>query len=334
MSSDLPDAEQRKLKSLLADFNSAAEPGPFAYEWCHHHPGERPFHLVLGAMVHGNEFGSLPAILRLVQALRSGALVPKVQLTVFIGNPEAALVNRRYLQADLNRVFLDNPHHGHEHERARAIMPILDQADAFIDFHQTIEETKQPFYIFPWSPEGWYWARAMQSARVWVTRDPSTQFAQGTRCTDEYVCLRGKPGLTVELSQKGFHPEAEALCWQSILAAIRTAEAINDQQSLADVAAVQPDLEFYTPTHLEEFASAEHTLRSGLVNFQPVTAGERLSADGAPELIAPADGMLLFPKYPDRVQGRAVAPLPSQIYRILTPLSAHPSTLWTTGDKS
>lgn len=323
-----PDIRSR-LSSLLDQFRAGARPGAFAYEWCHSHVGKHPFHLVFGAMVHGNEFGSLPAAVRLVEALRSGTLKPKISVTIFLGNPEAARENRRYLEADLNRVFLDNPHGQHEHNRAREIMPILDAADAFIDFHQTILDTLQPFYIFPWNTGGWHWARAMQSAKVWVTRDPSTQFSAGTRCTDEYVCLRGKPGLTMELSQKGFHAHAEALCWQGMLKAIETAEAVAlGEEALSTVAERAPDLAFFTTTHTEPFATPDHTLRPGLVNFQTVAAGDQISADRTPEIRVPNAGMLLFPKYPAREAGRAVAPLPGQIYRLITPLPDHPVKLW------
>ena len=323
-----PDTRSR-LAGLLQQFKAKAKPGRFDYTWCHTHTGQHPFHLVFGAMVHGNEFGSLPAAVRLVEALSSGELRPKVSVTIFLGNPEAARENRRYLEADLNRVFLDNPHTQHEHQRAREIMPILDAADAFIDFHQTILQTQQPFYIFPWNKGGWHWARAMQSARVWVTRDPSTQFSSGTRCTDEYVCLRGKPGLTVELSQKGFHDSAESLCWQSMLRAIEMAESLAVQDEPADVVAGRyQDLQFYTTTHLEPFSSPQHALRPGLINFQPVQAGEQVSADQSPEIRVPDTGMLLFPKYPDRHDGRAIAPLPGQIFRLITPLQTHPVQLW------
>jgi hypothetical protein len=320
---------QRRLASLLQRFRAGARPGALGYEWCHSQGGAHPFHLVFGAMVHGNEFGSLPAAVRLVEALNEGTLKPGVRVTVFLGNPEAARENRRYLEADLNRVFLDNPHQQHEHQRAREIMPILDAADAFIDFHQTILQTEQPFYISPWHKSGWHWARSMQSAGVWVTRDPASQFSAGTRCTDEYVCMRGKPGLTVELSEKGFHDSAEQLCWQSMLTAIQTAETVAmGQASLAEVAARAPDLSFFTTTHMEPFATPDHALRPGLVNFQAVAGGEQLSANKAPPIVVPNSGMLLFPKYPVRRSGRAVSPLPGEIYRLITPLPDHPMKLW------
>ena len=94
------------------------------------------------------------------------------------------------------------------------------------------------------------------------------------------------------------------------------------------VAGRHEDLQFYTTTHLEPFSSPQHALRPGLINFQPVQAGEQVSADQSPEIRVPDTGMLLFPKYPDRHDGRAIAPLPGQIFRLITPLQTHPVQLW------
>ena len=294
-----------------------------------HDGKDHPAHVVFGTLVHGNERGSLPAAVRLVEALRSGDLRTGIRVSVFIGNPEAAREGVRYLEADLNRVFLENDHTQHEHKRARQIMPILDSADVFIDFHQTILQTQQPFYIFPWHGQGRRWARAMQSASVWVTRGPSSNFSSGTRCTDEYVCLRGKPGLTLELSEKGFSQAAEDLCFLTMVRAIQTAEAeALGEETVDQAASRRPDLTFFETRHRELFATPKHALRPGLVNFQPVQAGESLSAEDSPPIIAPDSGMLLFPKYPPRKGALAQPPLPGEIYRLITPMSAHPAELW------
>ncbi|MFY7929636.1 MAG: succinylglutamate desuccinylase, partial [Oligoflexus sp.] len=54
-------------------------------------------------------------------------------------------------------------------------------------------------------------------------------------------------------------------------------------------------------------------LHEGLVNFQALKAGEELGRSGVHPLKAPADGWLLFPKYP---RDPMAAP-PKELYRIL-----------------
>ena len=146
----------------------------------------------------------------------------------------------RYLEADLNRVFLDTGNDRHEDRRAKQLMPILDAADVFLDFHQTILPTAQPFYIFPWQEVGWQWARAVRGTDVWVTRDPSVGFSSGSKCSDEYVADRGRPGMTLELSQKGFSDAAEALCFQAMVDTLAAADEVHSGIRIDELAARKP----------------------------------------------------------------------------------------------
>jgi len=330
MTPSFPVETRERLDSLLRRFRSLACPAPYAYDWVHHHDGgQNPMHVVFGVVIHGNEFGSLPAAVRLVEALTSGELTHGGRVSIFVGNPEAARANQRYLEVDLNRRFLDTGENHHEDRRAQQLMPILDSADVFIDFHQTILETRQPFYIFPWHKPGWQWARALQSTEVWVTRDPRLQFSANTRCSDEYVAQTGRPGLTVELSQKGFSDAAEALCMETMLRALRHAEDISSGGvSVTDIAERERELTFYQTTYTHRFDDPALALEPGLINFQAVQAGQALSAPDSPEIRVPTDGALLFPKYPERADGQAVSPLPGEIYRLITPLTEHPCRLW------
>lgn len=320
-----------RLSALLDRFAREARPGPFGYRLVHHADGGRhPTHIVFGCMIHGNEYGSLPAAVRLVEALNSGEIRFGGRVSIFIGNPEAALEDRRYLEADLNRVFLDTGEDRHEDRRARQLMPILDAADVFLDFHQTILPTAQPFYIFPWQEIGWQWARAVRGTDVWVTRDPNVGFSSGSKCSDEYVADRGRPGMTLELSQKGFFDDAEALCFKSMIQTLQTADEVHRGVSIGELAKRKPDLSFLTTTFIEDFNDPEKALKPGLVNFQTIQRGMALHDRSSPPMHAPTDGVILFPKYPEREGTTAKAPWPKEIYRLVSPMSAHPRSLWGT----
>ena len=320
-----------RLSALLDRFQRSASPGPFGYRLVHHMDGgQHPTHVVFGCMVHGNEYGSLPAAVRLVEALNDGGLKFGGKVSVFIGNPEAALEDARYLEADLNRVFLDTGKTRHEDQRAKQLMPILDAADVFLDFHQTILPTTQPFYIFPWQEVGWQWARAVRSTDVWVTRDPGQGFSSGSKCSDEYVADRGRPGMTLELSEKGFTAAAEALCFEAMLETLRIADETHRGTSIAELANQKPELTFLTTTFIERFDNPEKALKPGLVNFQAIRRGQALHDVSSPPMHAPTDGVILFPKYPEREGLAAKPPWPNEIYRLVSPMSAHPRSLWGT----
>ena len=311
-----------RLQQELQRFRALAS-RPVGYAWSHQHDGgEYPFHVVFGSMVHGNEIGSLPAVNRVMSALRDGEVRCGGRVTFFIGNPEAGLEDCRFLERDLNRVFLrDATGTSHEERRARELMPILDTADLFLDFHQTILKTREPFYISPFQVDGWHWARALGAARSWVTRHPGQAFSSGTMCADEYVRLAGKPGLTVELSQKGFDPAAEANAARVMFELLSLLERIHaGEANLEQLASTRPELRFVETVHRQAFATPDHALEPGWVNFRPVQAGQKLHTTGAPAMVAPVDGLVLFPKYPaDRTKA-----LPREIFRIVRPMAEHP----------
>ena len=78
----------------------------------------------------------------------------------------------RYLEADLNRVFTEQPSPSSERRRAVELSPILDSATLLVDFHQTILASHEPFYIFPFHNPGYQWARYLKGAKSLVTPAP------------------------------------------------------------------------------------------------------------------------------------------------------------------
>jgi succinylglutamate desuccinylase len=280
--------------------------------------------------VHGDEVGSLPAVVDLVEALNDGTTSFGGRLTIFLGNPEASAADVRFLEADLNRVFVEEPPANHEGHRARELKPILDAADVFVDLHQTIEPTDRPFYIFPFGIAGWHWARAIGGPTTWVTRAPTASFSTGTCGTDEYVRLANKPGLTIELGPKGFNPQSIERAEAALQRLLATADVVGaDPDALAQRAEAGPDLTFLHTVWSQPFDDPHLALRPGLSNFAPVEAGDRLSAEATPPVDAPVSGMVLFPKYPRyNTTGEVLEPRPGEIVRIVAPMTGHPIEVW------
>ena len=295
--------------------------------------GRHDLHVVFGTMVHGNEVGPLPAVVELAEDLAAGTVSFGGRVTVFVGNPEAGRRGTRLCEADLNRVFVDTDIETIEHRRSRELRRILDSADLFIDFHQTNGETPSAFYIFPWSPRGEAWARALDAAPRWVTRAPGQSFSPGTCCADEYVRNRGKVALTVEVSQAGPSPEAAAITRQTMGRALQWADR------LADAGADMPEASMGLPfaplpqclstAFAQKFSDPRYAMRPGLENFVVVRAGEVVSVDGTPELVCPIDGWVMMAKYPDRdALGACIPPIPGEIYRVLQELPDIPSVVF------
>jgi hypothetical protein len=134
--------------------------------------------------------------------------------------------------------------------------------------------------------------------------------------------------MTVELSQKGFSEDAEQLCSNTMIETLRVADEVGMGNSIAELAQQKSELSFFETTFAERFDDPAKALVPGLVNFQAVTAGQKLQVPGSPDITVPTNGSILFPKYPTRDDGRAVAPWPNEIYRIVSPMSEHPMMRW------
>jgi len=286
--------------SVLADlevFLSRAATGPLHYEACHHfHGAASGPHVVIGFVIHGNEVGSLRAAVELQTELTASP--PSGPVTLLLGNLDALLHGVRYLEEDFNRVFtFDRPATSVERRRAERVRPILDQADYFLDFHQTGTPTESAFWTMPWTRELGLLARAVGAAPRGVTRRATQAFSPGLMCLDEYVRARSKLGITVELGQRGVDLEQARNCLQASRRLIQIAARVSSGVSLEDLAQEQPAVSWLETAHVVPSDGGRRRLRPGLANFTRLTAGEELGAAGFPSIPCPADGFALFPTY-------------------------------------
>ena len=301
------------LEACLQQFLSFANPKDDAYPWTYHYDGQKfAFHVVISGIIHGNEYGSLPALVEFIESLETQKIIFGGKLTIVLGNPEAARANVRFLESDLNRMFLPNDLYTHEANRARMLMPLFDTADLLVDFHQTILDTQKPFYICPLTQDVFWWAKAMACTNAIVDATPKNIEQATTRCADDYMYLQNKPAVTIELSKKGFDDNAKMITFVGCKNLLDTIERIHKGEVLEDIAEEKPDLSVYTTCHREPYHSRDYRLKPNLCNFTPVSKGEHLEAEGFQTLIAPFDGFILFPKYPQENE-----PLPNEIFRMI-----------------
>ena len=307
------------IHDLLNQFQQHANGS--SYPWMYqHHGGEHDTHIIFSTLIHGNETGPLPAFLWAINALKYGDVSYGGKITFTLGNPEAAQKDQRFLESDLNRMFLNTPLDTHESRRAKDLMHIFDTADILLDFHQTILPSARPFYICPWTEQAALWARALSLSTAGIDATPPPGPAT-TRCADDYVALQGKPAITIELGEKGFHKEAEEVAKKAIVNCIDIMSALQQNQSLHDLANACAEITLYKTVHREPYANDELLLRSGFVNFAPVKKGEVLSAPNTPIILAPMDGCILFPKYPAVGQDGKPLARPKDIFRIVAPIT-------------
>ncbi len=318
-----------ELERWLSRFAAVARPSPHGYAWSHHRPATTEAgrtHVVISAMVHGNEYGTLPGIVKVIEDLEADRIAWSGPVTLFLGNPEAARAERRFLDFDLNRAWdFTVERDGHEPRRARELRPILDDAGLHLDMHQTILDSETAFWIFPWDERFGRWARVLGAAPVGLTRPPGQAFAAaGLRCVDEYVRLDGGLAFCVELGRKGFDPDQAANAHRTITRLLETLERIESgATTLPEEADRAAPIRWYTTVHREAWGDPDRRLRPGLKNWSAVQAGSDLSAPGSPAIRPTHDGVVLFPKYLDA--STSDGPRPSHLYHLAVPLPGTPS---------
>lgn len=309
------DTELLNLETCLSRFREECEKssGPIPYSFSFGQESNN-FQVVYIAAMHGNEVGGIAGILSALKILRTHQSY-KINLIFIIGNPMAVQKGKRFLEHDLNRLFVDESNLvSDESIRAREIMSVIRSSNAVIDLHQTIQPTLQPFYIFSEHKPSWSLANSIGGASIYIA---DQSFPTDERSADQFAQSLGIPGISVELSQMGLREDAIDFATHVILKSAEVLDqqlgngklefsASGDKADSLQTIEVVGDILFENP---------KDQLLEGWQNLSPVKRGEILGnrADGS-AILANHDGFILFPKYPLRdSQGYPIEAIPRQM---------------------
>ena len=119
---------------LIEQFHFRAEqfPGPIPWSVQLGH-AEPSFTVVFGLAIHGNEIGSIPAALSVMDDLSQDAHALGARYIFILGNPDATKAGVRFLDRDLNRCFDLTESDSIEGRRSFEIVEALKLADVLID---------------------------------------------------------------------------------------------------------------------------------------------------------------------------------------------------------
>lgn len=151
-------------------------------------PGKR---VMVLAGIHGNELCGVKAFDELLPQLT----IERGSVVFVYANMEAIAQRKRFIDFNLNRCFLKKQpvemEQSLEGGIARALMPLLDSADALLDLHATASPNSKSFVI---CDERWITDAAIFNSDL-VTYNWD-EFEQGS--TDYYMNLQKKPAFCVE----------------------------------------------------------------------------------------------------------------------------------------
>ncbi len=260
---------------------------------------------VLGllGLTHGNEHIGLPILNTIAESLINGTLNVDCEVYLGLGNIPAALENKRYLEEDLNRCFALTSRETLESRRARELeVHMLNHCDYLIDIHQTAHVSEAPFFIFQYTNE-----ECLTQVNRW---NPVTPWNKGIPVvlqenqigtdtglsTDEYIRKKGKFGVALELGQLG-SDSYQDLGLKICLNALNT---VNEPTSSTPKEFSFPIM-WLNGIYCADDSSCE--LDSGWYNLKSFKKGQRLGTNGKGEILAPANGCIIFPRYKKLSQG-------------------------------
>ncbi|APJ03599.1 succinylglutamate desuccinylase/aspartoacylase domain-containing protein [Silvanigrella aquatica] len=278
-------------------------------------------HIVFSGIIHGNETGSLPALLEIAKLLANKKINYGGKVTLLLGNKKACLKNIRFLEYDLNRSFGNKGPHENtlEGKRATEIKKLLLDADVFVDFHQTTKPSLEPFYIFSMHEKSYLWARAIGNSNIFVTRKIKKPYSPEGMCSDEFMRFLSKAGITLELGEQGIHKNAEIICLNAMKKALFIMDDIFlKRKELSKCARKNKDFTFLEIKHSEIFSTPDKSLIEDYQNLQKIKKNTPLGKNHNGKFFyAPFDGYILFPQYPKRNEkGFVLETLPTYIYTL------------------
>jgi succinylglutamate desuccinylase len=270
--------------------------------------------LALMGITHGNEVAGLSVLNELSAMILRGTVKLDFPVALLLGNPDAALQNTRFVERDLNRSFMNSENKKAEEKRARELEKVLRKSLLFLDFHQTTEPSSTPFFIFPHTPAGLRFARAVEP-NIPIITHWGDDFSKEGRCTDEFVNSEGGTGITIELGQNGFHPYQVSAGFKAAVSSLAAAKAFITQGDFPKDETL-PSAEFFTWAEVMEYPR-EAIMTPGWINFADIKKGDELGYLGSKKITSPSSGKILFPKY----KRSETEPKEIEICRILRKIS-------------
>ena len=207
----------------------------------------------------------------------------------------------------------------YEVQRAQVLAPLLSdsQTQFFLDLHQTQQPTLGAFYLYHDEETTCLWAQTLGGTPHSVIKHPIAK-KKSLHTQEGYAHEHGIPALTLELGVCGLNASSQKTATHVLTKAVTSFEQhFYDGVLLKNMANQNPPLSRFSLQFAQPFSSPLMKLRAGLRNLDPIEKEEPVGEDGqGGNLFAPMDGLLLFPKYPQRNQVGEALHTPHYLYEL------------------
>ena len=260
--------------------------------------------LIFVAGIHGNEAVGIQALQKVFKALEE--IQPSINGSVLgiAGNIKALEQGKRYIDSDLNRIWLEKEGDESEYSEKEEIIEVLKkELDShngevvFFDLHSTSSES-DPFILMSDTLRN---RRLAEIAGIPVVLGIQEQL-HGTMM--DLTARAGFPTIIFE-GGKSDSPETdqcfEGLIWKMMhgLCGLDTSAMVESKEAL-------DKLDSFTNRYFEVFdkyvikKGADFTMNPGYRNFQPVKRNEELAVSNVNTVRASSSGLIFMPLYQEQ----------------------------------
>ncbi|MEK7649329.1 MAG: succinylglutamate desuccinylase/aspartoacylase family protein [Patescibacteria group bacterium] len=269
----------------------------------------KPGHVfVVSGGIHGNEKTGAAVVRMIKEGLEQGSLSVQEGVWYFLhGNLEAMKLDERYTEShvDLNRCFTDNltgeDRQSYEGMRAQEIMDAIAieqypyNSVVGIDIHST-NHPSIPFLVSQKNP-GLLHVHVLPhlATAQALLCDPDLIFEGELLTTDEYYARRGL-GLCYESGHADDLSRVDVI-YNEIIAVGKAIGVVVAPEDVVTLVSQAPH-PIYTLREAIILTDKgfEYAPGVGVENFKPYSAGDILGYHGSEPVMAPSNGVFLFPK--------------------------------------
>ena len=243
---------------------------------------------IIFAGIHGDEKCGVDALKRTLLNLK----IERGRVLFGYGNPRAIEANKRFVEANLNRMFKNdgllskNDMESYEYKRAQFLKSYLNQADALLDIHASFTPNSKPFVICEENAKG-----VIEYLPVDLIVSGFDKVEPGG--TDYYMNSIGKIGICIECGYLG-NPESTEIAQKGILAFLKArGHILNDV-----VAKKQSYIRMYD---LYSTKTNNFTLSKTFYDFEEISKDQIVGIDGKKEIKTEKDSIILFARNREQI---------------------------------
>jgi len=296
-------------KNLLAEFDIATQDlqrennrffhiGNDIFLWKNNDQTIKKYDLIINCCTHGNEVIGLCIVNNLLKHIKHHTINTNLNIVFSLGNREAVLVNKRFVEKDLNRSFSKTSSVlSREEKRAQELENMAKDATAILDIHQTTSDSMSPFFVMKEIPYNYNFFEILD-INIWpMILYKEGKFSKDGEAYSSFAMHNQIPFITIELGLSGPNNELEKYFFLKIKELLEKYKSNVWQSLFTKTDWKKPSIPCYREYRNIERLSDDDYLIDGLKNLSLIEQNTIYAYQNTIALKESSDVYALFPKY-------------------------------------